>query len=173
MGPAGSRDAVVNDFSWRLRQGLILAGLLGASGLYIESELTRVFRPVDAASRSDPQRVPADIELSAMTRPVALSPQDDAYSRPIFRSTRRPLVESPKIVSSAMTRTGLESLTLQGIVKDRNGYRALLSSPSSPEGAWLRSGDRLDGWTLSGIDYHGIDLMRDEAIERLDLHEGL
>jgi hypothetical protein len=106
----------------------------------------------------------------------------ETLARPIFRADRKPFVaavEAPppvveETVEAAPAAKPIEppqGLKLVGVMRDGEGQdRALVKSAQSPAASWLRIGDEIDGWRVSGISGSAVILSADTASVTLDLY---
>jgi hypothetical protein len=111
--------------------------------------------------------VPASIPVGNTTIPQWKStPEDSAtWRREPFRSTENPNrgtfssdKHSPASASS--------DLALQGIMKSNSNFYAIIN------GITLKPGNRIEGWTVTGISRHRVTLRRDKETQIFDIYQG-
>lgn len=71
---------------------------------------------------------------------------------------------------TSVTRQGIQEsvseLSLQGILKSSRSYYAIIN------GRTVKPGDRIDGWTISGITRHSVTVRRDNEKQVYDIFQG-
>ncbi|HLW90838.1 MAG TPA: hypothetical protein VKS78_06000 [Roseiarcus sp.] len=113
----------------------------------------------------------------ALENPVARQPLQTlstTLARPLFAPSRREAVAAPAPVARAeppapSPRPQAPSVTLFGIMTDRNGSEAVLRSGGSVKDARVRVGDDVGGWKVSGIDERRLILTLEDRSVSVDL----
>ena len=100
--------------------------------------------------KSDPA-ILARLVFSPTRRPPEPRP---AEPKPVEAQPEKAVPASEPAIDVALP----DAVVLQGIFIDSERRRALIASPSHPDGAWLKAGDELEGWTVSRIEEDEIAL---------------
>jgi len=150
--------------SRRLRDFVLLAGLAGASALFVAVILSggepALREPPEAPATG--QDAAADSFALAKLQPVPLEALAGARERPLFSRARRP----PTAPAAAPSR--LEA-TLAGVLTDGTEKLAIVLATDADRPARLREGDLFQGWRVTRIDDVSVLLERDGRTERLEL----
>lgn len=108
-----------------------------------------------------------------LRQPPELASLGETLRRPLFRADRRPyaapppappVVTAPAPVAAATPARPPEpkrsppKARLAGIVEIGGKMRALLRSPSEPNGTWLLAGEHIEGWQVERIGRSEIEL---------------
>ena len=84
-----------------------------------------------------------------------INSDNDALMRPLFNKNRRPsLIDKtdPNISEENLKVSGTPTnINLFAIAKFGNEDRAYVSSPTSPNGAWYKTGDNVEDWIIKKI----------------------
>jgi hypothetical protein len=101
-------------------------------------------------------------------------------ARPLFSKTRRAFVPPPAAPTpppAAKTPTAPQpapvaanTLILRGVLLSGATARALVASPISPEGTWLKDGEQIEGWVIQDIQPGSVRLAQDGQIAELALY---
>lgn len=99
-------------------------------------------------------RIPNNASVGDYTS-QRLNSDDDALMRPLFNKNRRPaLIDKSDANISETNLNSAETpnnINLVAIAKFNGEDRAFISTPSSPYGAWYKTGDTLEEWTIKKI----------------------
>lgn len=99
-------------------------------------------------------RIPNNASVGDYTS-QRLNSDDDALMRPLFNKNRRPaLIDKSDANISETNLNSTETpnnINLVAIAKFNSEDRAFISTPSSPNGAWYKTGDALEEWTIKKI----------------------
>lgn len=99
-------------------------------------------------------RIPNNASVGDYTS-QRLNSDDDALMRPLFNKNRRPaLIDKSDANISETNLNSTETpnnINLVAIAKFNGEDRAFISTPSSPNGAWYKTGDALEEWTIKKI----------------------
>lgn len=96
-----------------------------------------------------------------------LSNFDDIDHRPIFSPNRKPVEEA-----RATAPPPLASLVLIGVILDKTDRIAVLRTQASPIAVNARLGQRVEGWTITGIESDRIKMEAGGVKEEVRLHPG-
>lgn len=87
---------------------------------------------------------------------AAQAPPDagrESQSRPLFRSSRRPVEEKGPEAAALEAGPRPEGVELAGVMREPGrASRALIRSASAPSGEWVEIGHSVAGWRLAEID---------------------
>jgi len=138
--------------------------LAGAATLAaaVPFQATRVASIDDIAVASAPLEFP-EVAMPAVPKPPEWS---EALARPLFSPERRPFVPQavmpeaalPDVPGAVEAAPRPEPLSVVGVFIHGTGRRALLVSPSRPEGEWLRVGSKIAGWEVMRIERNSVAL---------------
>ena len=137
--------------------------------------------PLDLEARPFTPWSPDGLEV-IVTNDQGPSPAsiEAAVARPVFLRSRRPfqvivqqeVAPSPLAETEVLTPPPLEfaDLSLKGIVL--NGYQkfALVTSSQIPDGMWLKTGDVINGWTITSLSPNAVTLQSGEQSTQLQLY---
>lgn len=107
------------------------------------------------------------IKAPGTTPPIAqwkFTPEDaTTWKREPFKKT-----ESTQKPPQALAKTPFTSsdVLLQGILKSNNRFYAIIN------GITVKSGERIDGWTVAQISRHRVILRRDKETQIQDIYQG-
>ena len=104
--------------------------------------------------------------------------------RPLFSRTRRPFKPVPSASPSQIPvpqksdlpspeASPAQNLVLRGVFLNDKNARALIASEVNPGGAWIRKGERINGWRLNTVEPEAVELeqMGRKAALKLYAHE--
>jgi hypothetical protein len=110
----------------------------------------------------------ANASLTDLTA-TATSPNayPESLARPIFFRDRRPYVPPPPAPVEVQAAPVIvpppviePDLVVSGIALVGNAKQAYLGSPSNPNGMWVKEGEDVMGWQVSGITNAGVTISR-------------
>lgn len=136
------------------------------------------------ARPADPGEVSVAIETGSLLPPPQLA---HSLERPIFLQSRHSWVALPSIDIEPPPPEPLpieqilpepvqteQRLTLEvslvGVRKDSQGTKALVARAGIPESRWVRSGEAMDGWTVTQIDADSITFVAGNQSKILELY---
>lgn len=156
------------------------AAVLVASNVWISTSppssepILAADRPVDLPDETTPsQPLPAAFESTQLT------------ARPIFRVSRRPWMPPPPPEAPAPPPTAAAEpapaaapvqqvaelqVALFGLRMFPEGAEALIAKPGEATPQWLRTGEAVDGWTLTSVDGNTAKFSAGEATRTIELH---
>ncbi len=117
----------------------------------------------------------SDVRAATSATPVPTATESGAHwkSTPEDPSPwRREPFKKPELESkgSTVTRQGIQEtageLSLQGILKSSRNYYAIIN------GRTVKTGERIDGWTISGITRHNVTVSRNNEKQVYDIFQG-
>jgi hypothetical protein len=177
---------------WRSLRGLFgLATLasLAIVGACYWAWTTPLPAPQDRAVRA---WSPPDIAMADAAPDGEPNPANEILERPIFNPDRRPFKPQPVVQPEPPPEPEVQEsppepppapeaveqpvadppplLTLKGIMLDGEMRRILVVSDTTPEGAWLKLGDKVGNWTIAKIEKSSATISYGERTNTLQLY---
>lgn len=104
----------------------------------------------------------------------------EALARPLFRQARRPFeavvaeaVAEPARIVEPQTETpppDASQLVVRGIMINGTTRRVLITTPETPDGAWLTTGADIMGWKIVELGANGVTLSAGQHSVELKLY---
>ncbi|HXY58093.1 MAG TPA: hypothetical protein VEH76_05890 [Methylocystis sp.] len=101
--------------------------------------------------------------------------ESETLTRPLFDKSRRPPAKTSQkqeapTTSEAALAGPPAGMTLKGIVNQGRDKRVFIVTASTPDGAWLKIGESLEGWTFDSVADARVTLTRAGQVAHLEFN---
>lgn len=129
-----------------------------------------LFGPADAEDAvAAPEWKPPSLAIAPLDPPKSPDGDNESLSRPIFSKSRKPSLRNTAALSAnIMAAAG--ALSVRAIIRSKQTAKAFFLSPESPDGVWLKIGDKVDAWTITAIESKEVILQSGEETTKLSLY---
>ncbi|MGE3872945.1 MAG: hypothetical protein AB7F74_08320 [Parvibaculaceae bacterium] len=144
-----------------------LASIAGGPSTTVTADWTPDLKPLD---------LEGDTVLSNASFPETLArplfsptrkPPEPRPPEPVAVAPPQPMEPTPPPQTQAIPTDGF---VLKGVFINDKRQLALLQTPSSPQGVWLATGARVEGWTVTLIEKQAIAIEANGQVQKLTLY---